>query len=229
MADGPAVKICGLTRRQDAEEADALGADYLGVVLTGGFSRSVDPAVAAGVVSGLRATPVAVLVDEAPDAAAALADGLGAGVVQLHGAESPDDVERLRSLGGWRLWKSVRASGPGDVEDAVRRFGSLVDGILVEGRKAGVVGGGGARVDPDAVGRLRDLVSPPLRLVLAGGLTPDSVAAAVNRHGPDVVDVSSGVERETGRKDRELLRRFLIEARRVRSPEHPLPSSGDVP
>lgn len=227
MPDGPAVKICGLTRREDAEAAAALGADFLGVVVSRGFGRSVEPAAAAALVSGLSATPVAVLVDEAPEAAAALADAMGAGVVQLHGSESPDGVRRLRDLGGWRLWKAVRAAEPRDVLDVVERFGALVDGILVEGRRAGVVGGGGARVDGRALGRLRDLVPTSLRLVLAGGLTPGSVAGAVNQHGPDVVDVSSGVERGTGLKDHELLRRFLEEARRAPSSGHPLPSSGD--
>lgn len=213
MSDPLGVKICGLTRRVDAETAAELGADYLGVVLSAGFRRSVDPAVARGLVAGLAAVPVAVLVDEEAQRAATLAEGLGAGVVQLHGDEAPEDVRLLRDLGPWRIWKAVRARDASDVLHAVSRYGDIVHGILVEGRAPGVVGGGGARLDPGAVGRLRDLVPPGLELVVAGGLTPETVAAAVDRFGPDVVDVSSGVEDAGGGKSPTSVRQFIEEAR----------------
>ncbi|HKJ01601.1 MAG TPA: hypothetical protein VJ997_04075, partial [Longimicrobiales bacterium] len=87
MPERPAVKICGLRRREDVRAADDLGAAYLGVVVTAGFGRSVEPAAAAALLAGVRAVPVAVMVDEAPAAAAALGNGLGAGVLQLHGRE----------------------------------------------------------------------------------------------------------------------------------------------
>lgn len=207
------VKICGLTRREDAEAADAHGADFVGVVLSAGFGRSVDPTRARALIDGLTAVPVAVLVDEPADRAAAIADALGAGVVQLHGGELPEEVEALRALGGWKIWKVVRAATPSDVEHAVARYGSLVDGLLVEGRREGIVGGGGARLDPRTFGPLRRLLPPSLDLVVAGGLTPDTVAEAVDRFSPDVVDVSSGVEGAPGVKSPELIRRFIQEAR----------------
>lgn len=213
MADAPRVKICGLSRREDALAADALGADYLGVVLSAGYARSVDPADAARLLAGVEAQRVVVVVDEAPETVAAWATGVGADVIQLHGEEPPDQVRRLRALGSWRLWKAVRAAVPGDVEDAVTRYGAVVDALLVEGRRPGVVGGGGAQVDAGALGRLRDRVPEGLELVLAGGLTPDNVAAAVDRHAPDVVDVSSGVEVDRGRKDPDLLRSFVLAVR----------------
>ena len=181
-----------------------------------GFARSVSGRDAGPLLAGLPVTPVAVLVDEAPMRAEALARALGAGVIQLHGSEAPAAVAELAGRGAWRIWKSVRARGPDDVREAAERYGSWVDGILVEGLREGVVGGGGARLDPARFPDLRNLVPAPLRLVLAGGLTADTVAAAVDHFAPDVVDVSSGVESEPGRKDPGLVGRFIQEALRAR-------------
>lgn len=210
----PRVKICGLTAHDDALAAERWGADFLGVVLTAGFERSVPVASAAAVVSGTSAHKVAVLVDPSGAEAARAAAAIGASVVQLHGDEDPDLVRELRDRGDWQLWKAVRARVPSDILRAVESFGPVVDGILVEGWKAGVVGGGGVRVvlEPEEV---REAVPRSLRLILAGGLTPSTVASAVARFRPDVVDVSSGVEREPGRKDPKMLRAFLRAAHGV--------------
>jgi phosphoribosylanthranilate isomerase len=135
-------------------------------------------------------------------------------VIQLHGSEPPEAVAELARRGAWRLWKSIRARGPDDVREAAERFGPWVQGILVEGFREGVVGGGGARLDPAGFPHLRGLVPGPLLLVVAGGLSADTVAAAVDHFAPDVVDVSSGVEIEPGRKDPALIARFIQEARR---------------
>ena len=194
------------------------------MILSGGFGRSVHHAAAPSLVAGLAATPVAVLVDETPEEAARLATAVGAGVIQLHGNEAPEAVERLAEMGPWRLWKAVHAASAEDVRHAVARYAGLVDGFLVEGYVPGAVGGAGARLSP-LVGTLRSHVSPSLTLVVAGGLTPDNVADAVARHRPDVVDVSSGVESALGVKDPLLVSRFIQEA--LRPPPHSPPHSGD--
>jgi phosphoribosylanthranilate isomerase len=217
------VKICGLRRREDVLAADELGAAYVGVVVTRGFGRSVDPASASALVAGVRAIPVAVMVDEHPIAAAALGHGLGAGVLQLHGRETVDAVRELRELGPWRVWKSVRAATPDDVRRTVDLYGAWVHGILVEGWMDGAVGGAGAALDPEQFQDLRDLVPVTHRFILAGGLTADTVAGAMARWEPDVVDVSSGVEVEPGRKNRDLLRRFMKAVRGEENPDAPDP------
>ena len=205
-------KICGLTRREDALAADAAGADYLGVILSAGFGRTVALKDAGALVHGTRAQKVAVLVDETAQNAAAAARALGADVIQLHGSEPPETLEALRARGPWKLWKAVRAKSLDDVEQAVERYARSADALLVEGWKEGSLGVGGARVtlDPAAV---RALVPARLDFVLAGGLTPDSVAEGIRAFHPDVVDVSSGVERALGVKDHARIRAFIEAAR----------------
>ena len=212
VRDGPRVKICGLTRNEDAREAEALGADLLGFVLTAGFGRSVDPANAPAVVHGTTLPRVAVLVDEPPSRAAELANGIDAGVIQLQGSESREMVRAVRELGSWTLWKAVRARDASDVVRVVDTFGDLVDGFLVEGWREGVVGGGGVTVEVGA-DEVRSAVPDAFDFVLAGGLAPGSLAEAVARFRPDVVDVSSGVERAPGVKSPALVAAFIRAAR----------------
>lgn len=212
MAEGPRVKICGVTRREDALAVDRAGASYMGVILSAGFSRSVDPANAGALVEGITPIPVAVLVGEDARAAEAAARAVGAGVIQLHGEEPPSVLAEIRTRGSWKLWKAVRARSTDDVERTVERYADVADGILVEGWKEGVTGGGSARLllEPGAV---RALIPRRLDFILAGGLTPDRVGEAVAAFRPDVVDVSSGVERQVGIKDHALVFRFVEGAR----------------
>jgi len=216
----PLVKICGITNRSDALFADSLGADYVGVILSNGFGRSVPPDRAGSIVVDLRAPTVAVLVDEQPSEAAARAHQIGASVIQLHGSEGRDTVSAIRDLGEWMLWKAVRARSVDDVRRAIDVLGDLVDGVLVEGWRRGVTGGGGVRVEMDAH-ELRHSVPKHLTFGLAGGLNAGNVAEAVARFSPDVVDVSSGIERELGVKDHELVRAFIEAARAESIPSEP--------
>lgn len=217
MRDTPLVKICGLQRREDILMADEYGADFLGVVLTSGFSRSVDPRAARALMDGVRARPVVVLVDESADEAERMAEALGAHVIQLHGQEPPEVLESLARRGSWSLWKGVRARTVDDVVSALDEYRGLADGLLLEGWKAGVAGGGGVRLElePEPI---HERMSDAQYLILAGGLTPATVGAAVGRFRPDVVDVSSGVESEVGEKDPELVRAFISAARSRQGP-----------
>jgi phosphoribosylanthranilate isomerase len=192
--------------------AERLGSDFLGVVLSSGFGRSVHRDRARSVVAGTHTPTVAVLVDEQAATAAELAGLIGAYVLQLHGDEPVAMIEELRRLGDWVIWKAVRAETLDDLARGVDRFGGAVDGFLVEGWREGIVGGGGLelRLDPAAV---RGMIPFECDFVLAGGLTPGSVGVAVARFGPDVVDVSSGVERSPLVKNPALVESFIESAR----------------
>ena len=212
MGEALRVKICGLVRREDVLAAERAGADYLGVVLSAGFGRSVHPSGVAQLVAGTRARRVAVLVDETPEAAEAAATALGADVLQLHGEEDPAVLRALRERGAWTLWKAVRARSLDDIERTVEKYGSVADAVLVEGWREGSLGVGGARLGLDPA-RVRALIPGDLDFVLAGGLGAETVADAVLRFRPEVVDVSSGVERERGVKDHALMELFVRAAR----------------
>ena len=207
------VKICGITTPEDALVAQELGADYLGMILSQGFSRSIlpDEAVDIGLVAE---TPlVAVLVDESLDEAQRIAELSGASVIQLHGEENVEYVEELRRRGMWTIWKAVRVRDPEDVTRAVEGLGTSVDGLLLDGWHPDRPGGSGVSFSWEGVRVMRDQIPSALKVIVAGGLTPGNVADAVRVLRPDVVDVVSGVELNIRRKDPELIGAFVRNAR----------------
>ena len=207
------VKICRITTPEDALVAQELGADYLGMILSQGFSRSIlpDEAVDIGLVAE---TPlVAVLVDESLDEAQRIAELSGASVIQLHGEENVEYVEELRRRGMWTIWKAVRVRDPEDVTRAVEGLGTSVDGLLLDGWHPDRPGGSGVSFSWEGVRVMRDQIPSALKVIVAGGLTPGNVADAVRVLRPDVVDVVSGVELNIRRKDPELIGAFVRNAR----------------
>ena len=216
------VKICGCRRAADAITAARAGADYVGLVLAESI-RGVTAEEAAKIVADLKAAcpdaparPVGVFVDESTETVRRTAARIGLATVQLHGLEDPEQCRALRA-GGLRVWKAIRPRTPGELATLTDRYVQDVDGILVEGFSEEAAGGTGTGI-PNAW--LRDLFSQhawsaPPRLILAGGLEPANVAAAIQAVGPDVVDVSSGVERSPGEKDAELIRAFIAQARQA--------------
>ncbi len=207
------IKICGITTREDGVVARALGADYLGMTLSQGFPRSILPDEAADIGLVADAPLVAVLVDESLDEAERIAGLSGASVIQLHGEEGPEYVEELRRRGKWAIWKAVRVRDPVDVTRAVEVLGDSVDGLLLDGWHPDRPGGSGASFSWEDVRVVRDRIPSHLKVIAAGGLTPGNVSAAVHTLRPDVVDVDSGVELQVRRKDRELVRTFIRNAR----------------
>jgi len=207
-----AVKICGITTPEDAVAAQELGADYLGMILSQGFSRSIlpDEAVDIGLVA--EAPLVAVLVDESLDEAERIAELCGASVIQLHGEEDREYAEELRRRGGWAIWKAVRVRDPEDVTRAVEVLGTSVDGLLLDGWHADRPGGSGVSFCWEDVRPARDHIPSDLKVIVAGGLTPGNVADVIHALRPDIVDVSSGVELDVRRKDPELIRAFVRNA-----------------
>lgn len=220
MSD-PRVKICGLTRHEDARAAARAGAEYLGVVLVRRSPRGVTAADARRIRGDLPASLVLVSADRPVGRLSRDAEIAGAEVLQLHGDEGPDAVRALRDAGAWTIWKSVRVREVSDVSRALDRYADLVDGLHLDGWHPERLGGTGRRFPWDAVRELRDAVPHGTALVAAGGLTPGNVARAVQLLRPDVVDVSSGVEKRpedgeaprAGVKDADRIRAFVGAAR----------------
>ncbi|HET7322459.1 MAG TPA: phosphoribosylanthranilate isomerase [Longimicrobiaceae bacterium] len=208
-----AVKICGLRRREDAERAAALGADYGGVVLAPGGKRSILPEDAGRVLQGLPLRRVGVFVDASADEVARAAEVVGLQVLQLHGEEPPEALRALRAEGRWEVWKAVRPRSAEELSVAVERYADVADALLLDGWSASAPGGTGSRFPWEVVAAERDSLPSGLALVAAGGLTPANVAEAIALLRPDVVDVSSGVESAPGVKDAAALSAFLSAAR----------------
>ncbi|HEX7091459.1 MAG TPA: indole-3-glycerol phosphate synthase TrpC [Longimicrobiales bacterium] len=210
------VKICGLCRPEDARAAVEAGADYVGVVLAPGGPRSQTVASAKAIFQAAAgARRVGVFVDASTEEAASAARALGLAVLQLHGSEPPEQVAALAAAGPWQVWKAVRPRRREDVAAAVDAYGGVAAALLLDGWHPTRAGGTGTTFPWDDVAPARGLVPRGVRLVVAGGLTADNVAAAVGRLAPDVVDVSSGVESRPGVKSAERVRDFVAAARSV--------------
>jgi phosphoribosylanthranilate isomerase len=213
----PAVKICGVCRAEDAAVAAAAGASYVGVILVPGRPRSRTTAEAAEIFAGgYDVLRVGVFVDAPLQEIAAAAGRLRLDVVQLHGSEERGLVREVAARTGARVWKAVRVRDPGDVTAAAARYVGAVDALLLDGWSPRGEGGVGAAFDAAAVAPVRAKLPLELELVVAGGLTPDSVGDVVRLLDPAVVDVSSGVEEAVGRKSAARVRAFIAAAHAAR-------------
>jgi len=196
------VKICGVTTPEDAALAVGAGADAIGVNLWPGSKRHVTPEAARDVLAGVPSgvLKVGVFVDAAFEEVERRVDELGLDRVQLHGDESAAHFGRLDA----RLIRVVRVRDESSFEQeagwspALWLYDAFVDGF----------GGGGVPAPwPLIAARARR------PFLLAGGLTPDNVAAAIAATRPDGVDVASGVESSPRRKDPAKVAAFIAAAR----------------
>jgi phosphoribosylanthranilate isomerase len=210
------VKICGLTRLDDALACAEMGADWIGLNFHPGSPRYIAPEEAAAIVGALpaSASAVGVFVDRPAVQVAELAKHLGITIVQLHGHEPPEDLLALGSLQVIRAFRLDHPAAWGQVTEYLSRASALglaPDAILVDAYAAGQAGGTGTTVADEVL----DSIPPLRRLILAGGLTPENVAERVVRARPWMVDVASGVEHVPGRKDLARVAAFIRAARSV--------------
>jgi len=205
------IKICGLTRSVDAEYADAAGVEYLGVIFAGG-PRERTPMQARDTLAGRRARKAGVFADQAEEVIASVVELVGLDVVQLHGRVDAGRVERVRAATGREVWAVVRTSD-GALPEHVDELADASDALLIDAHVAGQLGGSGVRVPWDRLGESLDALDYHPRIVLAGGLTPENVAEAIDLVAPNVVDISSGVESSPGIKDHARLRAFVAAVR----------------
>lgn len=201
MIEGMFIKICGLRTVADVEAAAAAGADAMGVVLSSSSPRAVAPEQARELVAAAagRLTTVLVVHDVTIEEAIDRARQIGVDVLQLHGYSEAADRLAARELP--RTWRAVAATAGRAVVGEHGEEALLLDSPTP---------GSGQRWD------LADLDARPQgRWLLAGGLSPDNVAAAIRGADPWGVDVSSGVEATRGTKDHDLIHRFVAAARSV--------------
>jgi phosphoribosylanthranilate isomerase len=205
------VKVCGITRPEDAELAVELGAWALGFILWDGSKRAADPAVVAGIAASLRRRVqlVGVFVNPALDDVARAAEELHLTHVQLHGDEGPSFCAEVARRTGAKIIKAVRIAAAADLQD-LERF-RTVDFHLLDTAARGLRGGSGETWDWALAARRRSHVP----VILSGGLNAGNVAAGIAALAPHAVDVASGVEAEPGIKDPDKLRAFMAAATHV--------------
>ena len=206
------VKICGITRIEDAELAIAHGAWALGFILWPPSKRFADPAVAAGIARAVRrrVETVGVFVDQPLDEIAGHVDVLGLTHVQLHGHEGPAFCTAVAQRTGAKVIKAGRIGHASDLRD-LERFHT--DFHLLDTAKAGSYGGTGTTWDWSLAAQRRSKIPA----ILSGGLTGENVGEAIAALRPWGVDVASGVEAEPGIKDPAKLAAFFdaVEAAHV--------------
>ena len=207
------VKICGVTRVEDAVVAAHAGTDYVGAILSSGFGRSVplENAVAYRGETGLPI--VGVTVDESLEDLVRIGTRAELSVLQLHGTESAELVGAVGAEGPWQVWKALRVRTAEEIEQAIATYSPVADGLLLDGWHPEHRGGSGVRFPWDLLSPLRGRFPDGLSFIAAGGLTADNVGEAIRHMRPDVVDVSSGVEIAHGVKEPGRVRSFVRGAR----------------
>jgi phosphoribosylanthranilate isomerase len=208
------VKICGITNADDAFIAAEAGADLLGFIFYPKSPRYIPPKTAASITGAVRGSLgihrpqfVGVFVNEPVARVRRLLDSVGLDLAQLHGREPSAAIQELAP----RAYKAIRPQTQSQAQaelDAYRD--SMPDDpklpqLLVDAYHPRQMGGTGQQANAELARRL----SRRVRLLLAGGLTPDNVAAAIREIRPWGVDVSSGIERSPGVKDPARVRAFI--------------------
>jgi phosphoribosylanthranilate isomerase len=199
------VKICGITRLEDALDAARLGADWVGFNFWTRSRRYIAPEAAAPIVAALPPSvlPVGVFVDPAPEELARAVQVSGVRTVQLHGDESP----AFCAAAPVPVVKGIRVR---DAHSLAALAAYEVSAFLLDSATPGY-GGSGTGFDWSLAAE----VAAEVPLWLAGGLTPENVGEAVRRVRPRGVDVASGVESAPGVKDLQRMETFIRNAKGI--------------
>lgn len=206
------VKICGVTSLEDAQHAVELGAWAIGVNHHPDSPRFCPPAVAAEIGAALRrrCEVAGVFVNPSLDEVARAVDEEGLTMVQLHGDEGPALCAEVARRTGAKVIKALRVRSGADVR-AAEAF--RTDFHLLDAHRPGTPGGTGESFEWELAAQHR----PPIPVILAGGLRPETVREAIEVTHPYAVDVATGVESSPGVKDPALVAAFLDAARSGRA------------
>ena len=199
------IKFCGIRRLEDVAFCNELQPEYLGMILSSGFRRTISPETAEQLVKAKSRSiaAVGVFVNETPEHIAQVLKQVPLDVIQLHGSETAEIVSGVRWRTGLPVWKAVQVQTAADIQ-AARQLGA--DQLILEGK----AGGMGITADWELIAGAK----PSQPFLLAGGLTPENVAEAAARVQSDGVDFSSGIE-TGGVKDYAKMKRIVTIIRGV--------------
>ena len=205
------VKICGITNIEDALASCEYGADALGFIFYKKSPRFIEPERVKKIIRELPpfVTTVGVFVDDDADRISEIADAAKLDIIQLHGSEPPEfcNVFKRKIIKAFKI-QGQGARGKGQ-ENEIRRY--TVSAYLLDTYKEGVEGGTGEIFDWEIAKEAKRFG----RIIVAGGLTPENVAEAVETVMPYGVDVSSGVEQKPGKKDLQKVKNFIERAKGI--------------
>jgi phosphoribosylanthranilate isomerase len=204
------VKVCGLTRVQEAIDCLNAGAFWIGLNFHPLSPRYVELRVARQIIAAMpdRSRAVGLFVDRSPSEVTGIAHDVGLETIQLHGNEPPEDLAVLDSfclIRAFRLGSTADLFVMGDYLARAAALGRAPDAVLIDAHLPGQQGGTGTLVADEL---LPGIPHHP-RLILAGGLTPENVAQRIHQVRPWMVDVASGVESTPGRKDASRVAAFI--------------------
>ncbi|MEO9651455.1 MAG: phosphoribosylanthranilate isomerase [Roseobacter sp.] len=219
MKQDTSVKICGLNKPSDVVAATQAGATYVGFVFFPKSPRNVSMALARELTlqTPLGVAKVALTVNADDEFLDVLTQDVPIDMLQLHGSESPERVAQIKARYGLPVMKAIGVADEGDLI-TIDTYAAVADQLLIDAKppkNADLPGGNGLSFDWRLL-RGRKYWTRPW--MLAGGLTPDNVAAAVQLTGAQQVDVSSGVEIAPGEKDANLIADFLNAAQNNSAP-----------
>lgn len=202
------IKFCGMCRPEDAAIAAALGADYVGVILSRGFPRSRSAKDAKEIYDkAVKSNRVGVFVDAGLDEILKAVHELELNVVQLHGNENADLINGVRARDpGIEIWKAKRVATNHDIEVLQKDYADIADALLVDRNP-------GAALNLRVLQNLSVLREKNKKLIIAGNLNPQNVANVIAETNADVADVSSGIEARLGQKSEALMQQFIENAK----------------
>lgn len=185
------IKFCGIRRLEDVAAVNLCQPDYMGMILSGGFRRSISQEQAQRLVQEKSdaIAAVGVFVNESSEIICRMAEQLHLQVIQLHGNESAEQIQTLQQKTGLPVWKALRI---GTLEDLEAAGTNPADCLILEGKTGAGIGGTGVCADWELLARH----SWNRSFFLAGGLQLENVLEAIATVSPTGVDFSSGIEED---------------------------------
>lgn len=185
------IKFCGIRRLEDVAAVNLCQPDYMGMILSGGFRRSISQEQAQRLVQEKSdaIAAVGVFVNESSEIICRMAEQLHLQVIQLHGNESAEQIQTLQQKTGLPVWKALRI---GTLEELEAAGTNPADCLILEGKIGAGIGGTGVCADWELLARH----SWNRSFFLAGGLQPENVLEAIATVSPTGVDFSSGIEED---------------------------------
>ncbi len=211
MAASPKIKICGITRAEDALLAEEAGADFLGFIFVKGTPRCITVSRAGEIIRELEsAKPVGVFMNQPQSEIKSISEEAGLKMIQLHGNEPPEFCAKV-DLPVVKVFSVKAETTPEQLLTEISPYAGVVEYLLFDTYDKNQGGGTGRRFNWNVLEGLSEKLHSPY--FVAGGLNPENAADAAEKLNPFALDISSGVEQQPGIKDHDKIRKLFSSLR----------------